>query len=237
MSKRSSLDKLFKGRHFLAEVIVVSVRWYLEYKLSSRDISRLMAERGISVDHSTILRWVRRYAPEFEKKWHRYARLIGPSWRVDETYVKVGGTWTYLYRGVDKSGKSTVSHLSRNRTVGAAKTYLRKATRAHMRRPHTVTLDGYAASHRAVREFSEHPPGRPITIRSSKYLNNLIEQDHRAIKSRIGPMLGFKDFVSAQITLAGVELLHRIRQGQFALRNLGVANKTAPEIWNAVLAA
>jgi transposase-like protein len=130
MSKRSSLDELFKGRHFLAEVIVVFVRWYLEYKLSSRDISRLMAEREISVDHSTILRWVRRYAPEFEKKWHRYARLIGPSWRVDETYVKVGGAWTYLYRGVDKSGKSTVSHLSRKRTVGAAKTYLRKATRA-----------------------------------------------------------------------------------------------------------
>jgi transposase-like protein len=81
------------------------------------------------------------------------------------------------------------------------------------------------------------PPGRPITIRSSKYLNNLIEQDHRAIKSRIRPMLGFKDFVSAQITLAGVELLHRIRQGQFELRKLGVAKKTAPEIWNAVLAA
>jgi transposase-like protein len=198
-----------------------------------------MAERGISVDRSTILRWVR-YALEFEKKWHRYARLIGPSWRVDETYLKVGGTWTYLYRGVDKSGKSTVSHLSRNRTVGAAKTYLRKATRAHTRRPHTVTLDGYAASHRAVREFSEHPPGRPITIRSSKYLNNLIEQgeqDDRAIKSRIGPMLGFKDFVSAQITLAGVELVHRIRQEQFALRKLGVAKKTAPDIWNAVLAA
>jgi transposase-like protein len=107
----------------------------------------------------------------------------------------------------------------------------------HTRWPHTVTLDGYAASHRTVREFSEHSPGRPITIRSSKYLNDLIEQDHRAIKSRVGPMLGFKDFVSAQITLAGVELLHRIRQGQFALRKLGVAEKTAPEIWNAVLAA
>ena len=97
---------------------------------------------------------------------------------------------------------AAVSHLSRKRTVGAAKTYLLKATRALTRRPHTVTLHGYAASHRAVREFSEHPPERPITIRSSKYLNNLIEQDHRAIKSRIGPMLGFKDFVSAQITLA-----------------------------------
>jgi transposase-like protein len=131
---------------------------------------------------------------------------------------------------------AAVSHLSRKRTVGAAKTYLLKATRALTRRPHTVTLHGYAASHRAVREFSEHPR-RQITIRSSKDLNNLIAQDHRAIESRIGPMLGFKDFVSAQITLAGVELLHRIRQGQFALRKLGVAKKTVPEIWNAVLAA
>jgi transposase-like protein len=202
MSKRSSLDELFKGRHVLAEVIVVSVRWYLEYKLSSRDISRLMAEREINVDHSTILRWVRRYA---EKKWHRYARLIGPSWRVDETYVK---GWRHmdvsLSRRVDKSGKSTVSHLSRKRTVGAAKTYLGKATRAHTRWPHTVTLDGYAASHRAVRKNSPSTRrGDRSRSAPSKYLNNLIEQDHRAIKSRIGPMLGFKDFVSAQITLAG----------------------------------
>ena len=92
MSKRSSLDELSKDAISSPRPSSSSVRWYLGYKLSSRDISRLMAEREISVDHSTILRWVRRYAPEFEKKWHRYAHLIGPSWRVDETYVKVGGT-------------------------------------------------------------------------------------------------------------------------------------------------
>jgi transposase-like protein len=238
MSKRSEFEEMFKGRHFEPEVIIVSVRWYLEYKLSYSDISRMMAERRISVDPSTICRWVQRYAPEFEKKWQRFAHLIGPSWRVDETYIKVSGQWTYLYRGVDKRGRSVVSHLSRRRTVGAAKAFLRKASRTHGRRPRTVTLDGYAASHRAVREFSrEERRRRRITIRSSKYLNNLIEQDHRAIKSRIGPMLGFKNFSCAGTTLAGVELLHRIRQGQFAIKHLGVTGNTTPEIWRAVLAA
>jgi|SRR5436190_517964 len=238
MGTRSELEKMFKGRHFEPEVIIVSVRWYLKYKLSTADISEMMAERGISVDPSTIWRWVKRYAPDFEKKWQRFASLIGPSWRVDETYIKVKGKQTYLYRGVDKRGRSVVSHLSRRRNVKAMKRFLRRASEVHGRKPKTVTLDGYQASHRAVREFSQESRRRkPIKIRSSKYLNNLIEQDHRAIKSRTGPMLGFKNFASARITLAGVELLHRIRQGQFNLKHLGVIGKTEPEIWNAVLAA
>ena len=112
---------MFKGRHFEPEVIIVSVRWYLKYKLSTADISEMMAERGISVDPSTIWRWVKRYAPDFEKKWQRFASLIGPSWRVDETYIKVKGKQTYLYRGVDKRGRSVVSHLSRRRNVKAMK--------------------------------------------------------------------------------------------------------------------
>jgi len=229
---------MFKGRHFEPEVIIVSVRWYLEYKLSYADISRMMAERRISVDPSTIFRWVKRYAPEFEKKWQRYAHLIGPSWRVDETSLKVKGEPVYLYRGVDKRGRSVTSHLSRRRNVDAMKRFLDQASKTHGRIPLKVTLDGYQASHRAVREFSaERRRRKSIAIRSTKYLNNLIEQDHRAIKGRIGPMLGFKEFVSARITLAGVELLHRIRQGQFDLKRLGVAEKTTPEIWKAVLTA
>lgn len=229
---------MFKGRHFEPEVIIVAVRWYLTYKLSYRDISKIMAERRISVNYTTISRWVERYAPDFEKKWQRFAHLIGPSWRVDETYIKVSGQWTYLYRGVDKHGRSLASHLSRRRSVGAAKAFLRKASRTHGRRPRTVTLDGYAASHRAVREFSREERRRKrIVIRSSKYLNNLIEQDHRAVKSRIGPMLGFKSFACAGTTLAGIELLHRISQGQYDLRKLRVEGKTVPEIWLAVLTA
>jgi hypothetical protein len=149
---------MLKGRHFLADVIVVCVRWYLEYKLSSRDVSRLMAAREISVDHSTILRWVRRYAPEFEKKWHRYAHLIGPSWRVDETYVKVGGAWTYLYRGVDKSGKSTVSHR-----ISAAN------ARSARRRPICVSdASAYAkAAYRHAGRLRRLAPGRSGILRAS----------------------------------------------------------------------
>src|SRR5947207_15288617 len=109
MGTRSELEKMFKGRHFEPEVIIVSVRWYLKYKLSTADISEMMAERGISVDPSTIWRWVKRYAPDFEKKWQRFASLIGPSWRVDETYIKVKGKQTYLYRGVDTRTKRRVA--------------------------------------------------------------------------------------------------------------------------------
>ena len=93
---------LFKGRHFDRQVIILCVRWYLGYKLSSRDLVEMMGERGIELAHTTILRWVQRYVPEFEKRWSRYARAVGGSWRCDETYIKVNGRWTYLYRAVDK---------------------------------------------------------------------------------------------------------------------------------------
>jgi transposase-like protein len=107
-----SVDELFKGRHFDREIIVLCVRWYLRYKLSFRDLVEMMAERGLSLAHTTIMRWIQRYVPEFEKRWSRFARLAGRSWRVDETYVKIKGGWTYLYRAVDKEGK-TVDFLLR----------------------------------------------------------------------------------------------------------------------------
>src|ERR1035441_8642568 len=97
---------LFKGRHFERDIIILCVRWYLRYKLSLRDLVEMMAERGLSISHTTIMRWVQRYVPEFEKRWDRFARPVGRSWRVDETYVKICGEWTYLYRAVDRSGRS-----------------------------------------------------------------------------------------------------------------------------------
>ena len=163
---------------------------------------------------------------------------MGQSWRVDETYVKIKGRWTYLYRAVDKEGKTVDVLLRAKRDVAAAKAFFRRAFRGQGRPPHKITLDGYQASRRAAKEvLGEHPEGNRCAIRSSKYLNNLIEQDHRSIKLRLGPMLGLKRFRRAATTIAGIELMHRIRKGQFRLGKLRIEDKTAPEIWNAVLTA
>jgi transposase-like protein len=184
------------------------------------------------------MRWIQRYAPEFEKRWNRFARLVGRSWRVDETYFKIRGRWTYLYRAVDKEGKTVDFLLRAKRDVAAAKAFFRRAFGRRGRLPHKIPLDDYRASHRAAKEaLDEHPEGNQCKIRSSKYLNNLIEQDHRSIKLRLGPMLGLKHFPRSAATIAGIELMHRIRKGQFKLGKLRIKDKTAPEIWNAVLAA
>jgi transposase-like protein len=238
MSKLKDLEWLFIGRHFDREVIVLCVRWYLRYKLSLRDLVEMMAERGLSLAHTTILRWVKRYTPEFVKRWNRLATTAGRSWRVDETYVKIRGKWAYFYRAVDRVGKTIDFRLSARRDVAAAKAFFAKAIRTQGRAPDTITLDGYAASHRAVREMKTDGSlsGR-TKLRSSKYLNKLIEQDHRRIKSRVNVMLGFKRFRNAAIALSGIELMHRIRKGQFDLTSRHLKDTTSPSVWTAVLSA
>jgi transposase-like protein len=238
VSEEKSIAELFRGRHFDREVIILCVRWYLRYKLSSRDLVEMMSERGLHLAHTTILRWVQRYAPEFIKRWNCFGLPAGRSWRVDETYIKVRGQWTYLYRAVDKCGQTIDFRLSRTRDMSAAKAFFKKAIRHEGQPPQTITLDGYAASHRAVREMrTDGLLPEQTKLRSSKYLNNLIEQDHRGIRSRTGPMLGFKDFDCAATTIAGIELLRCIRKGQFALGRLRLKSQTIPAIWNGVLAA
>ncbi len=233
-----SLNELFEGRHFDREIIVLCVRWYLRFKLSFRDLVEMMAERNLSMAHTTIMRWVHHYAPEFERRWNRFARPVGTSWRVDETYVKIRGQWVYLYRAVDRAGKTVDFRLSTRRDVAAAKAFFRKAVKGQGSNPTTITLDGYAASHRAVREMKAAGQLAADTkLRSSKYLNNLIEQDHRGVKLRIDPMLGFKGFRTAAITITGIELLRRIYKGQFNLGRLRLKDRSTPAIWNAVLAA
>jgi len=172
-----NIDALFKGRRFDREIIVLCVRWYLRYKLSFRDLVEMMAERGLSLAHTTIMRWIQRYVPEFERRWSRFVRPVGRSWRVDETYVKIKGRWTYLYRAVDKEGKTVDFLLRAKRDSAAAKAFFRRAFRRQGRLPHKITLDGYQASHRAAKEaLGEHSEGNRCNIRSSKYLTDVFDK-------------------------------------------------------------
>jgi transposase-like protein len=161
--------------------------------LSYRDLVAMMAERGIVVSHTTIHRWVIRYVPEFEKRWNRFARPVNNSWRVDETYIKVRGKWHFLYRAVDKHGKTVDFLLRPDRSVAAAQAFFRKALSRYLPRwPRKITLDGLKQSHMALRLLRrEDPKWKYVQVRCSKYLNNLIEQDHRAIKCRCASTGGF----------------------------------------------
>lgn len=214
---RNERDPMFKQRHFDDAIILLCVRWYISYKLSYRDLTEMMLERGLEMVPSTIYRWVQCYVPEFEKRWNRFSRSVGTSWRVDETYVNIKGKWHYLYRAVDKQGRTIDFYLSRTRGITAAQAFFRKALATHSRHgPLKVTLDGHQPSHRALRLLRrEHATWRRVKVRSCKYLNNIIEQDHRAIKVKCRAMKSFQSFQTAKTTIAGIELAHRIRKRQF----------------------
>jgi len=198
----------------------------------------MMAERGVDVSHTTIQRRVQHYVPEFERRWRHYARPVGTSWRVDETYIRVRGRWTYLYRAVDRQGLTVDFRLSEHRDISAAKQFFTHAIQRHGA-PERVTLDGYPATHAAVTALKEGGMLPPETkVWTSKCLNNIVEQYHRRVKQRIYPMLGFKRFGNAAVTFSGIELAQKIRKGQFNIANLtkGVRIR-APQIWEAVIAA
>ena len=217
MPRAASRDSIYYRRRYSPEVIELCVRWYVTYRLSYRDLAAMMAERDVAVSHTTIMRWVQRYVPEFERRWARFARPTGSSWRMDETAVCVGGQRHYLYRAVDRNGKSVHSLLCENRTVDSAQEFLRQAV-AGSGWPQRVNLDGNKASHRGLRLLGEEDARwRSVKMRARRYLNNIVEQDHRAIKQRCASMLGLKSFATASVTLSGIELAHRVRKHQFAI--------------------
>ena len=212
-------DTIYRCRRFSAETIELCVRWYITYRLSYRDLAAMMAERDIVVSHTTVMRWVLRYVPEYEHRWARFSRPPNSSWRMDETAVSVRGGRHYLYRAVDGDGKSIASLLCEDRGMEAAQAFFRSAVAQEgVPWPEKINLDGNKASHRGLRLLGkEDCRWRRVEIRARRYLNNVVEQDHRAIKQRCASMLGLKSFRSAAITLAGVELAHRIRKGQYLL--------------------
>jgi putative transposase len=210
----------FKGMRFPIDVILVCIRWYAAYPLSYRHLEQIMEERGVSVDHSSINRWAIRFLPLIEKMARKHKRPVGGSWRMDETYIKVKGAWKYLYRSVDKQGKTVDFLLTEKRDMAAAKRLLDKAMRANGD-PNKVAMDKSGANKAAIDAINA---GRdvPILVRQVKYLNNIVEQDHRAIKRVTRPMLNFKSFRSASSVLAGIDLMHMIRKGQFEINGAKV---------------
>ena len=219
MTKRAAHDPIYRGRRFSPETIELCVRWYITYRLSYRDLVEMMAERGIVVSHTTITRWVLHYVPEYERRWARFARSPGSSWRMDETAVAVRGGRHYLYRAVDRRGKSVASLLCNDRSMEAAQAFFRGAvSQDGVPWSEKINVDGNSATHRALRLLGdEDTRWKSVDVRARRYLNNVVEQDHRAIKQRCAPMLGLKSFRTAAITLAGIELAHRIRKQQYSL--------------------
>ena len=205
----------FKGAHFPQEIILTCVRWYVAYPLSTRHVEELMQERGVSVDHATVNRWVIKYSPPLEEAFHRRKRPVWVSWRMDETYIRVKGEWRYLYRAVDKHGQTIDFLLTEHRDTAAALRFLKHAIRRHGV-PETITIDGSEANEAAIKRYNEEH-GTHIIIRQVKYLNNMVEQDHRGVKRVTRPMLGFKSFDAAQGTLAGIELMHMIKKRQMVV--------------------
>ena len=222
----------FKRRHFQHDMILQSMRWYLAYTLSYRDIEEMMGERGFSVDHSTINRWVLHYSPQLEAAFRQKKKPVGNRWRMDETYIKVKGQWRYYYRAVDKQGQTIDFLLTTTRDTTAALRFLKKAIKENGK-PSLVNIDQSGANHAGLKQVNRDLKTR-IKIRQCKYLNNIIEQDHRRIKRKTRPMLGFKNFYAAQQTLAGMEVMAMIKKGQ--MKTFAGDRKTSAEMFYALAA-
>lgn len=202
----------FTGRHYEDTMILLCVRWYLAYPLSHRNIEEMMKERGAQVDHSTIQRWVVRYSPELEQRFRKHKKPVGCRWRMDETYVRVQGAWKYLYRAVDSAGMTIDFLLTAKRDARAARRFLNKAVKLNGT-PELINVDKARANTAAINSYNEDHE-TDIEVRQNKYMNNIVEQDHRGPKHIINPMMGFKSFGSAKSTIAGIELVHMLRKGQ-----------------------
>lgn len=220
----------FRGVHFPKAVILHAVFFYVRYAVSYRDLEEILAERGVRVDHATLNRWVVKYAPLVAAEAQARKRTTARSWRMDETYIRVKGRWTYLYRAVDRDGQSLDFLLCERRDLAAARRFFRRAI-ATNGLPDRVVIDKSGANLaglqtvNAVLKFTG--AGKTIEVLQVKYLNNILEQDHRFIKRINCPMRGFKAFHSAAATIAGIEAAHMIRKGQIPANGMSAFQQFA----------
>jgi len=203
---------MFKGHSFPKSIILHAVYLKLRFSLSYRDIEELLSIRGIKVDHATIQRWVFKFTPLIELQFRKRKNTVGKKWRMDETYIKVKGVWRYLYRAVDKEGNTVDFLLTKRRQRISAQSFLIKAIEGNGR-PELINIDKSGANKSAIRVYNKRTFSK-ISIRQCKYLNNIVEQDHRMIKWRIVQGLGFKEFESAKRTIAGIEIIRMIKKDQ-----------------------
>ena len=207
-----ALRKVIKRAHYPLEIMLTCVRWYAAYPLSLRHIEEIMAERGVVVDHAPVHRWAIKILPVLAAVFRRHKRPVGTSWRMDETYIKVAGQWKYLYRAVDRDGNTIDFLLRANRNHAAARSFFEQAIGLHGV-PEKITIDKSGSNTAAIQSIRADS-GADIEMRQSKYLNNIVEQDHRAVKRIVRPMLGFKSFRCARALIAGIETIHMIKKGQ-----------------------
>ena len=207
---------IFKWRQTEPGLILCAVRWYLRYSLSFRDVEELLQERGLKTDHTTVWRWVQCYAPELEQRLRRYLKPTNKSWRVDETYLRVKGCWCYLYRAIDSAGATIDFRLSALRDAEAAKRLFRKAlSNSSHPQPRVVNTNLAPIYGSAIPDIKkEGTLRRRCRHRPVQYLNNILEQDHRAIKRRVNAKQGFREFQAAQRTIQGYEAINMMRKGQ-----------------------
>jgi IS6 family transposase len=209
-------DNPFKDRQYPGEVILMAVRWYLRYPLAYEHVAELLAERGLAVDRSCVWRWVQAYAPEINKRCRPHLKSTNKSYRVDETYIKVKGQERYLYRAVDSTGQTIDFLLTAKRDAAAAKRFFSKVFHSPANPiPRVINVDKNPAYPAAINRLKrEGKLPRRVRLRQCKFLNNVIEQDHRVSKKRTWLAKGYKTFPSARRTLEGIETMHMIRKGR-----------------------
>ena len=217
-SRRKAVPEIFKWRHFTPEIILLCVRWYLSYRLSYRDLVEMMDERGLKIAHTTILRWVFKFSFELKERVKPFMSRRCKSWRMDETYIKVKGEWKYLFRAIDKNGDTIDFYLSHKRDYKSALHFFRKTIHRYSQNcPNVINVDKNGAYTMAKRQLEKEEKWPPhLILRQNKYMNNIIEQDHRRVKWKMNHAMGYHSMWHAWATTTGVEIMHMIKKGQLS---------------------